>query len=496
MKQFLLLGLLFCAISTLNAATDKVFCYFASSAATQQGSGKFEIEDISTNLCTHIVYRYVALDPNTYTVRHADSWSDINLQGFKRFVALKQTKSTLKLLLEVGSRSESSAPYSRMASSSVTRSAFIQSLVSMLKTYGFDGCDLDWEYPVLRGGNPEDRVNFIALLSDMKTRFNGEGLLLSIAVAPTKDFHRSSYNVPEINRYVDFVNLMTFNLHGYWDAQTGHNSPLYAATWETDSVTSLLNVDACVRGWIDNGLEARKLILSIPIHGRTFKLASTTATGVGMRTVGAGTEGPYSLEAGILSYQEVCELLKTGQYRKVWDNVQQVPYAFAGNQWISFDDVDSVALKATYARNKYLGGVSLWTIDSDDNRNVCGGGLYPIASTVNSVLFGSVGPITTPTTARTTTTTTTARTTTTTPRTTTTTPRITTTTARNSATTVSIGDIICPASGFVRDPTDCRAFYQCIPGMTLFLNWRKVCGAGLFFDETSNTCNYEYFVKC
>ncbi|XP_055527954.1 probable chitinase 2 [Wyeomyia smithii] len=241
MRIYLSLGVLFCAVSTLNAATDKVVCYFGSWATYRVSNGKFDVENINPSLCTHIIYCFVGLDYTSYTVKHLDSYADISLKGFTRFMALKKTNPNVKLLLAIGGWNDGSVAYSKMAASSTYRSTFIQSVVSLLKTYGFDGLDVDWEYPTLRGGDPDDRINFITLLSELRGRFNSEGLLLSIAVGATKDYHRSAYNVPQINQFVDFVNVMTYDLHAYWDAQTGHNSPLYAATWEIDSVTSMYN---------------------------------------------------------------------------------------------------------------------------------------------------------------------------------------------------------------------------------------------------------------
>ncbi|XP_055551267.1 acidic mammalian chitinase-like [Wyeomyia smithii] len=224
--------------------------------------------------------------------------------------------------------------------------------------------------------------------------------------------------------------------------------------------------------------------MGIPSYGHTFTLASTTNTGVGMRTTGAGTAGPYTVEAGMLSYLEVCEKLNTGSYTKVWDDVQKVPYAFSGNQWISFDDVTSVALKVAYAKSKGIGGVMVWSLESDDARNVCGAGAHPIGTTIYNAVFGSSGTVTT-TTAATTTTTKAAATTTT-----------TTTTAKTTTTTPSSGTLICPSSGFKRDPNDCSSFYQCSPGSAVVLTWRITCQAGLYFDENSNTCNWAYLVNC
>ncbi|XP_065090833.1 probable chitinase 10 [Ochlerotatus camptorhynchus] len=493
--------LLFCGASTLQAATDKVVCYFGSWATYRIANGKFNIEDINPNLCTHIIYTFVGLDASNSMVKVLDPWGDVTLQGFKRFVGLKSQNPQVKLMIAIGGWGEGSSAYSAMASSAVSRKAFIESVVTLMKTYGFEGFDIDWEYPTLRGGWPEDRVNFVTLLSEMRTRFDKEGYLLSIAVAATKDYHRSAYNVPEINKYVDFLNLMSYDLHAYWDAQTGHNAPLYAARWETDSFTSTLNVDACVRGWLDDGFDASKLIMGVPIHGHTFTLASTADTGVGVRTIGGGTAGPYTLESGTLSYLEICERMKTG-YTKRWDDIQKVPYAFLGNQWISFDDVTSIGLKVDYAKSMGLGGVMVWSLESDDDRNVCGEGAYPITSKVYNAVFGSTGPIiTTTTTKPVVTTTTTAKpvTTTTTAKpviTTTTKPVITTTTTTKpvATTTPASGALVCK-SGFAKDPYDCQYFYQCNPSGAAIVSWRFKCQTGLYFDDKNGYCNWQYLVS-
>ncbi|XP_055527955.1 probable chitinase 2 [Wyeomyia smithii] len=229
MRIYLSLGVLFCAVSTLSAATDKVVCSFGSWATYRVSNGKLDVENINPSLCTHIVYCFVVLDPATYTVKHSNPYADISLKGFTRFVALKKTHPNVKLLLAIGGPSEVSVAYSKMVASSVHRSTFIQSVVSLFKTYGFDGLDINWQYPVLKGGSVLDRINYITLLSEVRDRFTSEGLLLSITVGATSDYHRASYNIPEINKYVDFVSLMTYDLHGWFDAQTGHNSPLFAA---------------------------------------------------------------------------------------------------------------------------------------------------------------------------------------------------------------------------------------------------------------------------
>ncbi|XP_058124775.1 probable chitinase 10 [Anopheles ziemanni] len=494
MKAAVVAGLLLISIASINAATDRVVCYFGSWATYRIGNGKFEVEDINPNLCTHIIYTFVGLDTKG-NVKILDNWLDISLGGFSRFMQLKQRNPKVKLMISIGGWNEGSATYSTMANSDLLRAVFVDSVVTFVRRYGFDGFDIDWEYPTLRGGAVDDREGYIKLLRDLRTRFDREGFILSIGTAATADYLISAYNVPEINKYVDFVNLMTYDLHAYWDAQTGANAPLYPNSWETGYTTSMLNVDACVRAWLKEGLSPSKLIMGVPAFGHTFKLASTQDTRLGARTIGPGDAGPYTLEPGTLSYLEICEKLRGGGYTSYFSDEQQVPYAFRGDQWISYDSTYSIALKVQFAKRMNLGGIMIWSIESDDAKGICGEGQFPISSAVFSEVFGTTVPTVTTTTPRpavtTTTSTTTRPTTTTTARPTTTTtarPTTTTTTRPTTTTTKSPNEkLVCPASGYLRDPTNCGQFYQCLAGLPVQPNWLLKCPTGLYFDTKSNT---------
>ncbi|XP_058053821.1 probable chitinase 10 [Anopheles bellator] len=497
MKAALIAGLLLITISGLNAATDRIVCYFGSWATYRVGNGNFEVENINPKLCTHIIYAFVGLDTKG-NVKILDEWQDIKLGGYSRFISLKAQSPSVKLMVAIGGWNEGSLTYSNMANSDLLRAVFVESAATFLTRYGFDGLDVDWEYPTLRGGSVDDRVGFVKLLKDLRARFDRDGLLLSIATAATKDYLPSAYDVPQIVKYVHFVNLMAYDLHAYWDYQTGANAPLYANSWETGYTTSMLNVDNCVRSWLAAGMETSKLNLGVPAFGHTFKLSSTVDTRIGAATIGPGEAGPYTLEAGSLSYLEVCEKLKAGGWVTVWDTTQQIPYAYSGNQWISYDSTYSIALKVQYAKWMNLGGIMVWSIESDDARGVCGEGTHPITSTVYQEVFGSApvttaAPVTTkaptaaPTVAPDTTTTTTARTTTT------TTTKATVTTSKPACD--SSQKLVCPAAGYLADPCDCGAFYQCIAGLPVQSNWRLTCQTGLQFNKNSNTCDYAFNVQ-
>jgi chitinase len=77
---------------------------------------------------------------------------------------LKNTNPSVKALLAVGGWNLGSAPFHQIAASASNRQAFATQAAKFLRDRGFDGLDLDWEYPANRGSPPEDKQNFILLI--------------------------------------------------------------------------------------------------------------------------------------------------------------------------------------------------------------------------------------------------------------------------------------------------------------------------------------------
>ncbi|KAF2880908.1 hypothetical protein ILUMI_25266 [Ignelater luminosus] len=87
----------------------------------------------------------------------------------------------------------------------------------------------------------------------------------------------------------------------------------------------------------------------------------------------------------MLGYNEICEMQMGGHWTVVWNEEQKIPYAYFGDQWVGYDNPLSVAVKANFAKEQNLGGLMIWSIETDDFRGMCGA-KYPILSTINSNL--------------------------------------------------------------------------------------------------------------
>lgn len=102
--------------------------------------------------------------------------NDFDTELYPRVVALKELKPFLKVFIAVGGWAASGPTWSNMARTAAGRATFIQSAIDLMDTYGFDGIDLDWEYPVAedRDGRAEDKDNYVKLVRELKAALRGK----------------------------------------------------------------------------------------------------------------------------------------------------------------------------------------------------------------------------------------------------------------------------------------------------------------------------------
>merc|ERR1712127_718035 len=124
----------------------------------------------------------------------------------------------------------------------------------------------------------------------------------------------------------------------------------------------------------------------MPVYGRTFQLADPAKFDIGAEALGGGEAGRYTGESGFMSYYEICDFLHQPNTTLVWDNEQQVPFAYRGDQWVGFDDERSLKTKTSWLKNEGFGGIMVWSVDLDDFRGYCGTGKYPLIKTMKAEL--------------------------------------------------------------------------------------------------------------
>lgn len=143
---------------------------------------QFGVDNIDTKLCTHLVYAFADLDETTFKIKPNNPAVDIDQEFYRKFTGLKSQNPSLKTMLAVGGWVDSNIndKYSQLVASRENIDVFVGSVVSLLKEYGFDGLDMDWEYPK----SDADKTGFINLMVALKDAFAPFNYILSAAVAP------------------------------------------------------------------------------------------------------------------------------------------------------------------------------------------------------------------------------------------------------------------------------------------------------------------------
>ncbi|XP_068203061.1 oviduct-specific glycoprotein-like isoform X2 [Palaemon carinicauda] len=369
----------------VESSPGYVVCYYSSWAHYRKGLARYTVEDIPVELCTHLIYAFATLDSKTYLAKPFDPWLDVDLKNYEKFVKLKEKNPKMKVLLGVGGWNDSrSNKYSIMVADASKRRRFAKEVVKLLLEYGFDGLDLDWEYPGYESKR-EDKEGFTHWVEDLKTALSPHGMLLTTAVGAAKRVIDRGYDVPRIMKHFDFINVMAYDFHGSWERVVAHHSPLYPEKGQNPE----FNADFAVNYWIQKGAPANKIVLGVPLYGRSWTLASSSNS-PGSPASGAGKQGKYVKERGHMAYFECCLAHQQDGWAKITGDGG--PYLTKDDQWVGYDDVEAVVKKAQYALEKGLGGIMVWDTVSDDFSNACGQGHNPLLTAINRTLQGDPPP--------------------------------------------------------------------------------------------------------
>ncbi|KAM9759182.1 chitinase, acidic.1 [Menidia menidia] len=378
------------------ASSSRLVCHMTNWAQYRPTSGKFVPENVDPFLCTHVVYGLATL--NSFNQIVPIEWNDEQLYGSLN--SLKSINPALKTLLSVGGSLNGVSPFIAMVAKPETRAAFIKSAIGYLRKHNFDGLNLAWEYPAHNGSPKEDKERFTLLVSELAKAFAQDAvdsrktqLLLSANAAALRPTVVKAYEVNKIAAHLDFINIMTYDFHGHWEAATGHNSPLYQSAVDSGSHIDY-NINSSISTWLSLGAPAEKLLLGFPTFGRTFRL-TTGNNNLGAPANGPAEAGPYTRTEGFWAYYEICDFTNSAEVS--WISEQEVPYATYGSAWVGYDDKRSFSSKVQWLTANNLGGAHVWTLDMDDfSGSFCSEGAYPLINHLRMSMGFGPKPTTTP----------------------------------------------------------------------------------------------------
>ena len=229
--------------------------------------------------------------------------------------------------------------------------------------------------------------------------------------------------MPNLDQCLDFYNLMTYDYYTYNFGDpvvAAHHAPLYRQSWDNQvDWDKNFYCDATVNAFIKAGATRSKLMLGIPFYGQSFTLSKLSGHALKWSppiidgkdaNVKAGKPGLFSdpnHPGSTLGYFEICKNIKKPQAKDRWTKVSDCgspanindpcptigPYAYhtSDGQWFGYDDANMVAIKTKYAKKKGLGGVMVFDISTDDYKNQCGDGSYPLLTAISNAMNGNTG---------------------------------------------------------------------------------------------------------
>ncbi|KAI1441401.1 family 18 glycosyl hydrolase [Annulohypoxylon stygium] len=347
---------------------------------------KHRPQDLPVDKLTHILYAFANVRPDSGEVYLTDTWADTdihwegdswndvgtNLYGcLKQLNLLKRRNRNLKVLLSVGGWTYSSN-FKQPASTPQGRANFANSCVELIKNLGFDGIDVDWEYPQ----SPSEASDFVALLRAVREAMDNYSRTLpspyhfELTVAcPAGAQNYSKLDIAGMDRLLDFWNLMAYDFAGSWDSTSGHQANLFPSNSNPRS-TPFSTVGA-VDYYISRGVHPSKIVLGMPLYGRAFQ--GTDGPGAPYSGVGEGT-----WENGVHDYKK---LPLPGAAEHI-DREAGASYCYspATRTLVSYDTVDMARRKAYYVRQeRRLGGAMWWESSADKE-----GGQSLIANVVDA----------------------------------------------------------------------------------------------------------------
>ncbi|EAT76454.1 hypothetical protein SNOG_16082 [Parastagonospora nodorum SN15] len=250
--------------------------------------------------------------------------------------------------------------YSDMVSTQGSLRSFIQSLIRFMDTYGFQGADIDWEYPAepRRGGRKQDTDNLVLLMQEMKDQFAGR-YGSSVTIAPDYWYLRG-FKPEDMQNYVDWMGFMAYDLHRPWDTD------VKTLGSKVRPQTDITEIDKNLKPlWFD-GVDTAKVVMGIAYYGH----ANCGSMGCSFISGEGGAAGSCTNSRGILSNREIKQIIKDEGIKSYFNETAMVKYfTYKGSCWVGYDDAETYALKEA-ANDRCLGGIIIWSIDFDDETGV------------------------------------------------------------------------------------------------------------------------------
>lgn len=258
------------------------------------------------------------------------TYDGVIIQRPDRLRQLVELKKNNKIYIVLSIGGWTAGGFSEMASTEKRRKAFAKDCKRIVKDFGLDGIDIDWEYPSSSeagiSSSPADIDNFTLLMKELRKAL-GKDYLLSCATIADARF----VDFKAIDPYVDLVNIMMYDVG---------NPPYHHAALYRSKMSGRVTAEEAFQAHLDAGVPLNKLVLGVPFYGRSVQ-------GFGDSSFGA--------------------LVKRNDATRMWDDVAKAPYLFKDGEMVcTYEDAESLSWKCKFIKEKGMRGAMYWEYRCDD----------------------------------------------------------------------------------------------------------------------------------
>ena len=327
--------------------------------------------------CVNHAFWEVIPQDGGFAVVSTDPWADTDPDNpnahFPQYAECAEKYPDTKILISIGGWTDS-GHFSEMALTAESRGSFIKSCLDTLDAYPFlGGLDIDWEYPGVER-EPEDEsdegcpvvgddwTNYTLLLKELREALDehfGQGTkLLTVCAGASVGWSLSKQDYASLHPYVDKINLMTYDMAGSWEENTGHHTALLGE----------VSADTAVKYLLEQGVPAEKITIGSPLYSHGWKIREATE-----EVVGAAADAIDDFTwHDLIAIEEAAVEEGTPGWHKGYDKEKEAAYLWNDNpesddylHFITYDSADSLAAKLAYINENKLGGLIVWEVHGD-----------------------------------------------------------------------------------------------------------------------------------
>ena len=333
----------------------------------------FKAEDIPYHLVTHILYAFYKTNPNG-DLFNSDPTDEANL----RALIDSCRANNVTIFLSIGGADQSDG-FSELARKPETRKNFVDNMIKLAESHGFDGFDIDWEYPhEAPGADPEKTfpgapgVDPVYGNDDADTRWaelffldlrkgldeynkrTGKHVLLTAAV-PGSDYW-ARWTTDASYKALDLLMVMSYDFMGTWEKRVKCNASTKQG-WEI------------VKYYESRGIPKERLVQGLAFYGKSFNERKDPRTGKALPLqLGGEFDGTGSGSGGTHYWSKLLDQLKIAKYEVTFDEDLGCEYAVGNQEIIVFNGTKSMQHTVRSVRERAdegYPGVMYWDMLGD-----------------------------------------------------------------------------------------------------------------------------------